>query len=138
MSHPYHHALSSVQKWGGRVEDYQPIHDWFDGSKAHMADFRHRALRHHSEGIFMAEKIFGTTIVNSSGRAIPVRHIGEQHVKEDLGKIPTLADWLSCIQPESWMMGVGKNLEKEFAEADDKKVVEGKQLSLRPGYAKTI
>lgn len=117
MAHPYHHALSSVQKWGGCVEDYQPIHDWFDESKAHMADFRHRALRHHSEGIFMAEKIFGTTITNSDGRVVPVRYIGEQHVKEDLGRIPTVAEWLMCIKPEHpWMFGRGRNLEKELEE----------------------
>ena len=30
MAHPYHHALSSVKKWGGTVEDYLPIHSWFD------------------------------------------------------------------------------------------------------------
>jgi len=30
MAHPYHHALSSVKKWGGRPEDYQAIHDWLD------------------------------------------------------------------------------------------------------------
>jgi hypothetical protein len=67
----------------------------------------------------MAEKIFGTTIVNSAGRAVPVRHIGEQHVQEDLGRVPTLADWLSCIAPASWMLGVGKNLEKELALASE-------------------
>lgn len=114
MAHPYHHALSSVQKWGGSVEDYQPIHDWFDASKAHMADFRHRALRHHSEGIFEAERVFGVTITNSSGRVVPVRYIGEQHVKEDLGRIPTLSDWLMTIKPERWMLGRGKNLEDEL------------------------
>jgi hypothetical protein len=114
MAHPYHHALSSVKKWGGKPEDYQAIHDWFDESKAHVADFRHRALRHHSEGIFMAEKIFGTTITNADGRVVPVRYIGEQHVKEDLGKIPTLADWLLNIQPQGWMLGRGKNLEAEL------------------------
>lgn len=30
MAHPYHHALSSVRKWGGSVNDYLPIHSWFD------------------------------------------------------------------------------------------------------------
>jgi hypothetical protein len=65
MAHPYHHALSSVKKWGGTVEDYQRIHDWFDESKQITADFRHRALRHHAEGIFMAETIFGKTITLS-------------------------------------------------------------------------
>lgn len=118
MAHPYHHALSSVKKWGGKPEDYQTIHDWFDESKAHVADFRHRALRHHSEGIFMAEKIFGTTITNSDGRVVPVRYIGEQHVKEDLGKIPTVADWLLNIQPETWMLGRNRNLEKELDRHD--------------------
>jgi hypothetical protein len=53
MAHPYHHSLSSVKKWGGTVADYQRIHDWFDESKKIIADFRHRALRHHAEGIFM-------------------------------------------------------------------------------------
>jgi hypothetical protein len=118
MAHPYHHAISSARKWGGEPEDYQKIHDWFDESKAHMADFRHRALRHHTEGIFMAEKIFGVTIVNSAGRVVPVRYIGEQHVKEDLGRIPTVADWLSNIKTEGWMLGRGKNLEKELEDGN--------------------
>lgn len=108
MAHPYHHAVSSVKKWGGVPEDYLAIHDWFDESKAHTADFRHRALRHHSEGIFMAEKIFGATITNSNGRVVPVRFIGEQHVQEDLGKIPTAADWLHNIRPQPWMLGSEK------------------------------
>ena len=76
-----------------------------DGSKAYTADFRHRALRHHSEGIFMLENIFGPTITLSTGRILPVRFIGEQHVMEDLGRIPTVADWLGRIQPEPWMLG---------------------------------
>ena len=118
MAHPYHHAMSSARKWGGEPEDYQKIHDWFDESKAHMADFRHRALRHHTEGIFMAERIFGVTIVNSAGRVVPVRYIGEQHVKEDLGRIPTVADWLSNIKVEGWMLGRGKNLEKELEDGN--------------------
>jgi hypothetical protein len=67
MAHPYHHSLSSVKEWGGTVGDYQRIHDWFDESKKIIADFRHRALRHHAEGIFMAETIFGSTITLSTG-----------------------------------------------------------------------
>lgn len=118
MAHPYHHAMSSARKWGGVPEDYQKIHDWLDESKAHMADFRHRALRHHTEGIFMAERIFGVTIVNSAGRVVPVRYIGEQHVKEDLGRIPTVADWLSNIKTEGWMLGRGKNLERELEDGN--------------------
>jgi len=102
---PYHHSLSSVKKWGGCVDDYLPIHRWFDQSKAFYADFRHRAMRHHAQGIDMAETIFGHTITNSEGRILPIRFIGEQHVKEDLGRIPTVQDWLRCIRPEPWMFG---------------------------------
>ncbi len=29
MANPYHHSLSSVKKFGGVAEDYQPIHDWY-------------------------------------------------------------------------------------------------------------
>ena len=59
MGHCYHHALSSERIWGGSAEDYLPLHQWFDESKAITADFRHRALRHHAEGIFMLERFFG-------------------------------------------------------------------------------
>lgn len=107
MAHPYHHAVSSAKKFGGEPGEYLDLHEWFDASKQHMADFRHRALRHHSAGIFMLEKFFGTTITLANGRVVPVRFIGEQHVLEDLGRIPTVQDWLGKIQPESWMLRRG-------------------------------
>jgi hypothetical protein len=107
---PYHHALSSAAKYGGVAEDYLPLHQWLDESKAFFADFRHRALRHHAEGIFLLERLFGATITNSEGRIIPVRFIGEQHVKEDLGRIPTAQDWLEQIAPAPWMLTRGKLL----------------------------
>ena len=104
MSHPYHHACSSARKHGGTPEDYLALHDWFDASKEHLANFRHRALRHHTQGIFEAERVFGPTIKNSEGKEIPTRILGEQHVREDCGRIPTLWDWLSKIPGESWMI----------------------------------
>src|SRR4051794_9054431 len=103
MAHPYHHALSSVRRWGGQVTDYLPIHQWFDESKAMLGDFRHRALRHHAEGVFLCERLFGVTLTNADGKAIPVRWVGEQHVTEDLGRLPAASDWLRCIKPERWM-----------------------------------
>lgn len=106
MAHSYFHAVITAKKWGGIPEDYQAIHSWFDGSKAILADMRHRALRHHAEGIFMAEQVFGITIVNSAGRAVPVRLIGEQHVLDDLGHIPSFADWARAIEPARWMVRV--------------------------------
>lgn len=109
MAHSWHHAVSSARKFGGTPNDYLPIHNWFDESKAILADFRHRALRHHAEGIFLCERIFGVTITNSDGRIVPVRLIGEQHVSEDFkGRIPSFADWARCIRPERWMGEVDK------------------------------
>lgn len=104
MAHAWHHAQSSAKRFGGKPEDYLPIHDWFDGTKELEPSFRHRALRHHSHGIFEAERVFGHTITNSDGKQIPVRVIGEQHVSEDFsGFIPTVHDWLKGIPLEPWM-----------------------------------
>jgi hypothetical protein len=64
--------------------------------------------RHHAEGIFLCEKLLGTTITNSNGRVVPTRWVGEQYVKEDLGRIPTVCDWLRAINPEPWMLRAGR------------------------------
>lgn len=111
--HPYHHALSSVKKHGGHWSDYIQIHDWFDESKSHYADMRHRALRHHAQGIFMAQEKFGRFITNIDGKQVPVRFIGEQHVKEDCGGfIPTIEDWFKHIGVQKWMMQPGHRFDE--------------------------
>jgi hypothetical protein len=111
MAHSYHHAVSCARKFGGKPNDYIAIHTWFDRSKEQIADFRHRALRHHAEGCFAAEALFGLTITNSDGRKVPVRLIAEQHIREDLGRIPSFADWVRSIKPEPWMGRVGTDLD---------------------------
>ena len=103
MANCYTHSISCAQKFKGKWEDYIDIHKWFDESKSHVADFRHRALRHHSYGIWLSEAQFGTIITNSDGIVGPVRLIGELHVTEDLGRIPSVVDWLRNLQPEPWM-----------------------------------
>src|SRR5437867_7836845 len=105
MAHPIEHAKNSARKFGGRADDYLAVHQWFDESKSMMADVRHRSLRHHAEGIFMAEMIFGVTIRSSEGRDVPVRYIGEQHVREDLGRIPSFQDWAEALSLAPWMYG---------------------------------
>ncbi len=100
---PYDHALSSAKRFGGSPENYLSIHEWFDDTKAHFPDNRHRAIKHHSQGIFEAEKVFGILITNSEGKQISVRDVGEQHVIEDLGFIPTLGDYLYNMEIQEWM-----------------------------------
>lgn len=105
MAHPYHHAVSSAKRFGGQADDYVALHSWFDATKAHLADARHRVLRHHSFGIFIAEQIFGVTLTNSSGNRVPVRSVGEQHVQEDFSFIPSVQQCLQKLTLEAWSVG---------------------------------
>lgn len=103
---PYIHATISVRRFGGKPEDYQEIHDFFDWSKIAYAHMKHRAILHNSFGIFLCEKIFGTTITNSDGKEVSVRDVAEQHVIDDLGRIPTVQDWLEGLPMDKpWMRG---------------------------------
>lgn len=103
MTHPYHHAESSARIFGGVPEDYLAVHQWMDASKEFFCDIRHRAVRHHAQGIFEGERVFGPVVVNSDGTPVPTRYVLEQHVLEDCGRIPSLADWLAQIKPQVWM-----------------------------------
>lgn len=109
---PFEHAKLAAKKWGGTTEDYQEIEDWFDQSKAHFPDMRHRALLHSSFGIYLAEQVFGTTITISTGREVSVRDIGEQHVIEDMGRIPTVQDYLEGLPFYEWLGGPKRTIRK--------------------------
>ncbi len=98
MAHPLLHSKSSCRKWGGQTSDYEPIHNWFDDTKKWLGHSNHRMFRHHSEGIFEAEQIFGKSFINSDGKTVYTRYVGEQHVKEDCnGYIPSAKEWMTCI-----------------------------------------
>lgn len=58
----WYHAKSAAKKWGGTAEDYIEIESFIDSSKRLIGDVRHRSMYHHTEGIFLCERIFGTTI----------------------------------------------------------------------------
>ena len=101
---PFIHAKNSVKKFGGKVEDYLEIHNFMDSSKSVVPDMRHRAIFHSAFGCFIVEKVFGITIKNSDGEEVSTRDIAEEHILEDLGRIPTLQDWLNEMQFQDWMM----------------------------------
>lgn len=109
---PHLHSRNSVTRWGGKVEDYQKIHDFIDSSKAHFADMRHRALLHSSFGIFLCEQVFGITFRNSDGKEVSVRDVAEKHVIEDLGRIPSVQDYLQNMVLQPWMGGLEKKIRK--------------------------
>lgn len=105
---PYLHGKVSVQKFGGKEEDYQEIHDFIDSSKACHPDMRHRAILHSSFGIYIVEKVFGTYIVNSDGHKVQTRDIAERHVIDDMGTIPTVSDYLNGMPMYNWLGGKKK------------------------------
>ncbi len=115
---PWSHALISAKKFGGTPEDYIDIHEFIDSSKAAHADMRHRAILHSAFGIYITALVFGTMtrqtdgswkrmpwIRNSQGNLVQVRDIAEQHVIDDLGRIPSVGDWLKHMTLEAWMGG---------------------------------
>ena len=76
MGHCYHHALSSVRKWGGTPENYLPLHQWFDEpSKLITADFRHRALRHHAAHAGGGKAIHARHLEQSAGFHLVIQDI---------------------------------------------------------------
>jgi hypothetical protein len=108
--HPWHHALSSVRRHGGKPEDYLAVHSWFDRTKSAQNHFTHRALRHHVEGIAVAASLFLPGCVT-------VRTLGEQHLDEDVRGLPTAADWLRHLDPPEWMPKLFPTA-RESADAD--------------------
>lgn len=123
---PWQHAKNSSNKWGGKPEDYIKVHNFFDQTKSNIPDMRHRAILHSSLGIFLAEQALGVTLTNSEGRVISVRDIGEDHVFEDLGFIPTVEDWLKDLPLEDWMMGSrrGEDKVEKTVEVKEKGIVD--------------
>jgi len=110
---PIVHARLSAKKYGGRPEDYLELHNFMDSTKAALPDVRHRAVFHSAFGVFIVERVFGTVLVNSDNRQVSVRDIAEDHVKEDLGTIPTLEHWLKGLPIQPWMAGGVSRYRKE-------------------------
>ena len=100
---PTIHAQLSARKYGGDWQEYLPIHEWFDQTKAHIPDMRHRAILHSSFGIYLCTQVHGDWFENSTGRVISVRDIGEEHIIQDMGFIPTVQDYLDGRNGEPGM-----------------------------------
>ena len=108
MSKPLIHARSSARRWGGKPEDYLPVHEKMDTTKMAHAEVTHRCVFHSAFGVFLIEELFGRVLTNSDGKEVFVRDIAEQHVLEDLGFIPSLSDWLKEMPAQPWMAGARK------------------------------
>lgn len=101
----WYHAVSCAKKWGGEAEEYLAIHEFIDSSKQVVGDVRHRSLYHHTLGIWLCQELFGRILTTSFGRAVPVRLIAERHVIEDIGWLPSPADYIDAMTLRPWMGG---------------------------------
>jgi hypothetical protein len=114
MAHPIDHAKTAAKRWGGTWEEYIVYEEWFDETKAWIGHSYHRMFRHHSEGIFQLEEIFGKFMINSIGKRVYIRYIGEQHVKEDCNNhIPSAKEWLDNIVNKTTPLWMIKTLKIE-------------------------
>ncbi len=132
MSKPRIHALSSAKRYGGQPEDYIEVHNLLDSSKAVIADQRHRSLTHNAwfigeilERIKFSNSCPPTgdnrfpTLINSEGKHVSVRDIGEDHMTEDFhGFIPSAQDYLMEMSIQDWMCN-GKGSPPSFAKISE-------------------
>jgi hypothetical protein len=119
MANPHIHSKSSVKRWGGRVEDYLPLHQFLDSPKATMNNNTSRMLTHNTWFIYeVMPRVFGYNIVNSDGRSVDVVDIAMLHVAEDyrMKFIPTPQDFLKHMQLQPWMHNGVKDIDNEEAE----------------------
>jgi hypothetical protein len=105
---PVLHAKNSVKRHGGEIDEYLKIHEWLDQTKICVPDMRHRAILHSSFGIYLATDFFGDYFTNSVGKIVSVRDICEEHVIEDMGRIPTMEDYLREMPLYDWLGGPRK------------------------------
>ena len=110
MANSWIHSAASARHFkAGTAADYHPIHLFIDQYKSQVGDVRHRAFLHHSNGPFMVEQHFGPfiTVKDREGNDVQIltRDIAESHIIEDLGWLPSPADWVSCMSCAVWMGG---------------------------------
>jgi hypothetical protein len=122
MANPLIHSKSSVKRWGGKVEDYLPIHEFIDSPKACMNNNTARLLTHNTWfAYFVIPKCFGYNINNSNGKSVDTIDIAMLHIAEDFRMkfVPTPQDYLKHLQVQPWMNNGVKELDNE----EGKKIV---------------
>lgn len=122
---PIWHSESSVKQWGGKIENYLPLHEKMDCSKAWLSDNRHRALTH---TMFWIKEVmiplFGSYITLENGELVSIKDICERHILEDykMKFIPTPQDFLQEMEFKQWMQngnGVCPSASKLYPELQD-------------------
>mgnify|MGYP003345752999 CR=1 FL=1 len=131
MANPLIHSKSSVKRWGGKVEDYLPLHELLDSPKTTMNNNTSRMLTHNIWFCYqIVPKIFGYNITNSDGKSVDTVDIAMLHIAEDFRMkfIPTVQDYLKHLEVQPWMNNGVKDIDNE----ESKELV--KQLNQKIHY----
>jgi hypothetical protein len=59
-------------------------------------------------GVYLCQKVFGDTLTVVRSKTtvqVPVRMIAERHIIEDLGWLPSPADYIDGMPIKAWMSG---------------------------------
>lgn len=113
MANPHIHSLSSVKRWGGKVEDYIQIHKLIDSPKATMNNNTSRTLTHNTWFAYeIIPLVFGYNITNSDGKSVDTVDIAMLHILEDFRMkfVPTPQDYLKHMELQAWMNNGVKEL----------------------------
>ena len=116
MANPLIHSKSSVTRWGGKVEDYLPIHELIDSPKTTMNNNSSRLMTHNTWFSYhIIPRIFGYNIINSDGKSVDTVDIAMLHIAEDFRFkfIPTPQDYLKHLQVQPWMNNGVKDIDNE-------------------------
>jgi hypothetical protein len=127
MANPMIHSISSVKRWGGKVEDYIGIHELLDSPKATMNNQSSRCLTHNTWFAFtIIPKIFGYNILNSDGKSINSVDIALLHIAEDFRMkfVPTPQDYLKHLEVQPWMCNGVKDVENPEATSVAKELLQ--------------
>jgi hypothetical protein len=124
MANAWIHSKSSARRFGGEPNDYLPIHEKMDCSKAYFSSNVHRALTHHMFWVVeVMIPIFGYMFKRASdGVEVCTKDICEQHILEDFGMkyIPTAQDYLEHIDFQDWMQNGIKDYPSSFRKIKEK------------------
>jgi hypothetical protein len=117
MANSLIHSKSSVRRWGGKVEDYMPLHQLLDSPKCTMNNNTSRFLTHNTWFAYeIIPKIFGYNIINSDGKSVDTVDIAMLHILEDYKKfVPTPQDFLKHMEVQGWMNNGVKPLDNPEA-----------------------
>jgi hypothetical protein len=88
---PWWHAKLTARTRGASWLDDLAIHEFVDSAKTACPDLRHRVVLHNSDlGVSLAKMAFP--------ERADCMHIVREHVRQDLGLVPSLTDWMATAR----------------------------------------